>query len=186
MFRSLGGGAVRSPLVVGSPSWACRSGEHPWRCAQLPNGEETRRRARPRPPGLGAALGPCGHRRSFLLASAGPPRGGFPAGPVPPCHWAGVAEYWLVGATPAVALWSTGDAGGASALATVSKLSGFVGTAASAAIRTPAADHWNMARVQPFPTAAPLASEAWSRCPVRRPLNCGGRLRAYGEVAESG
>ena len=155
MFRSLGGGAVRSPLVVGLPSWACRSGEHPWRCAQLPNGEETRRRARPRPPGLGAAFGPCGHRY-FPVGKRWPTAWRLPSGAGPPCHWAGVAEHWLVGATPAAVLWSTGDAGGASALATVSKLSGFVGTAASAAIRTPAADHWNMARVQPFPTAAPL------------------------------
>ena len=69
-------------------------------------------------------------------------------------------------------LRSTGDAGGASALATVPKPSGFVGTAASAAIRTPAADHRNTAGVQAFRTAAPLAS-AECRCPVRRPLNCG-------------
>jgi len=48
---------------------------------------------------------------------------------------------------PAVLLWSIGDAGGASALAAGPKPSGLVGTAAAAAIRTPAADHRNLAGV---------------------------------------
>ena len=47
---------------------------HPWRCAQLPDDQEARRCARPRPSGLGAAFGSSGHRRAGLLASAGAPR----------------------------------------------------------------------------------------------------------------
>ena len=69
-------------------------------------------------------------------------------------------------------LWSTGDAGGSSALAAVPKPSGLVGTPASTAIRTTAADHRNMAGLQAFRIAATLASEACSGFPGRRPLNC--------------
>ena len=79
------GGAVWPSLVAGSPSRACCFGEHPWRCAQLPDGQEARCGASPCPPGLGDALGPCGNRRSFLLASAGSPHQGAPAGPIPHC-----------------------------------------------------------------------------------------------------
>ena len=145
-----GCGAVRSPLVADSPSWACCLSEQLWQCAQLPNGQETRNRAWPRPPGLGDALGPCVQRFAGLLASAGPPGGGSPAGTIPHCHWAVAAEHWLVGATRAAALWSTGAAGGASALAAVPQPSGLLDTAESAAIKSPAGFHRNMAGLQTF------------------------------------
>ena len=58
-------------------------------------------------------------------------------------------------------------------MASCSQALSLVGTAVSAAIRTTSDDRRNMAGLQAFRTAALLASEAWSKCPVRRPLNCG-------------
>ena len=114
-----------------------------------------------------------------LLASAGPPRRGSPARPSSHRHRPGAAERWPIGPAPAASFWSIGDAGGASALAVVPKPSGLVDNAGSQEITPPAGFHWNMAWFQAFRTPAPLASAAWGRCPVRRPLKC---VYAYGRV----
>ena len=87
-------------------------------------------------------------------------------------HRPGASKRWSIGAAPAASLCSTGDAGGASALSACPKPSGFVGTAAPAAVRTSTADHQKVAGIRAFLTLAPLAFEAGSGCPVRRPLKC--------------
>ena len=151
-----GGGAVRSPLVTGSTSWACCSGEHPWQ--------------------LRAWIGQCSW---ILWQQMFPPVGKswpsalrLPSRAEPHRHRPGVAEHLFVGPAPAASLWSTGDAGGTSALVAVSQASGLVDTAGATAITTPTGDHRNMAWLQAFRFKAALASAAWGWLAVHRPLKC--------------
>ena len=68
-------------------------------------------------------------------------------------------------------LRSTGDAGGALAVAAVFQFSGLMDAAGSAAIRPSGGFCRNMAGLQTSQITASMASGAWRGFPVRRPLN---------------